>query len=241
MHFIASILIITQRLYDIRYRNQPRISSLIESLPYISLAIYVAELYNAGDTYVKCSQELKSISVLLRDWIRIEFVIFLGNMIGIACFLFFKQVLARFKAEIKHTIINSRSHSLTDALQRNYWNILILQTVVTCLTLECYLFKYYPRERQTKSSEIFIIAACVQLCGLLWIWFVSAYPKEHSEQNKWHIRARAIVFFALNISGYIILPTIAIVCAIKVAVMSEIGTLCSILIFCNTVFLNCVI
>jgi len=72
----------TLKMLQLKFYEQP---ILFEIFPLVVLAIYMAVLFNANVTYFEC-QNLQINSLLLK-WIRIELVIFLTNLIGIALFL----------------------------------------------------------------------------------------------------------------------------------------------------------
>lgn len=62
------------------------------------------------------------VGIIHFDWIRLENVVYLSNIFGVALFLTLKSFMSICMNGIKFSMQDERSKNLTDVLSRHYWD-----------------------------------------------------------------------------------------------------------------------
>lgn len=107
------------------------------------------------------------------------------------------------------------------------------------------LFIYLENEdtgsQQLGPAIITTLTGGVQILALLVLFCMSMTPSPpHTEERLWIIKARAMLFFALNFLGLLALPLFAFAWALNYRDSTEISYLWNVVCFFNTIFLAAV-
>lgn len=112
VHLISAFFLAMPRIYKFFERKKTKPSLKVynqtsfninpivfDILSLVTLALYVALLFSANRFYFDCKESLDG-KYLIIEWIRLEMVVFLINMIGIFMFLALKAIMSRCRAKI---------------------------------------------------------------------------------------------------------------------------------------------
>jgi len=77
-------------------KEQKQDPIIFDILSLMSMALYVAFLFNANKFYTKCTDLIQDDRQLI-EWIRVEQVIFFSNLAGMCLFLLLKAIMGRLR------------------------------------------------------------------------------------------------------------------------------------------------
>ena len=166
-------------------------------------------------------------------------MVFFTSIIGIAVFLFVLSTLSICGIKPKFNMKDKKSSSLTDVLSKYYWNSLLLLCSSNNLLVPIYLLGTQKQIGNQKLALIInTVAGGIQIIFLLLLQCISIFPILKTPETLYIVKQRAIIFLALNLTGFIILPLAGLITAVISKDTTNVCFLWNIVAFFNNLFLN---